>query len=159
MSSQRTPLELERVGELSVIRLSAEWIQPQPAYLEQLRRTLVELAAGDDPPRVAVDVSALQRLDAHLLGLLVQFQQRFRGQGGRIVLAGCSPQLENLLKVTHLASVLATAPTLEQAMAALGAEASQPVAGPARQGQQESAGAQQPEGPEPERPQGPESDA
>jgi len=119
MSSDRTPLELEKVGDAYLIRLTADWSQPRPEQLEELRGRLVQLAAGDNPPRVAIEISALERLNAHLLGLLVQFQQRFRGQGGQIIIAGAPPQLQNLLKVTHLASVLTTQPTLEQALAIL----------------------------------------
>ncbi len=119
MSIERAPLKLERVSDVCVIRLTAEWTQSQ--HLDQLRRTLLELATGDDAPRVAVDVSALERINAHLLGLLVQFQHRYRAQGGQIVLAGATAQLQDLLTVTHLASILATEPTLQQALATLGA--------------------------------------
>lgn len=71
------------------------------------------------PPATVVDLSGLQYLDSSGLGLLLSLSKEYGAQGGRLVLV-TNETVDNILSLTRLNGVFATAGTMDEAMQIIG---------------------------------------
>lgn len=67
---------------------------------------------------VLLDLSACERVGSAGLGHLVRLTGHANTRGARLVLVQLSPYLTDILRITRLDQFLATAPDVEQALAA-----------------------------------------
>jgi anti-sigma B factor antagonist len=71
------------------------------------------------PPATIVDLSALQYLDSSGLGLLLSLSKEYGAQGGRLVLV-TNETVDNILSLTRLNGVFATAGDIDEALQIVG---------------------------------------
>jgi anti-anti-sigma factor len=67
------------------------------------------------PPAAIVDLSAVEYLDSSGLGLLLSLSKEYAGTGGKLVLV-TNETVDNILSLTRLNGIFATAPEMEQAL-------------------------------------------
>ena len=67
------------------------------------------------PPATVVDLSGLEYLDSSGLGLLLSLSKEYGSEGGRLVLV-TNETVENILSLTRLNGIFATAPDMTQAL-------------------------------------------
>ena len=75
------------------------------------------------PPAAVVDLSELEYLDSSGLGLLLSLSKEFGAQGGKLVLV-TNETVDNILSLTRLNGIFATATSMAQAREILGLEPS-----------------------------------
>lgn len=68
------------------------------------------------PPAAIVDLSDLEYLDSSGLGLLLSLSKEYGAQGGRLVLV-TNETVDNILSLTRLNGIFATASSMEDALA------------------------------------------
>lgn len=66
------------------------------------------------PPATIVDLSGLEYLDSSGLGLLLALSKEYGAQGGRLVLV-TNETVDNILSLTRLNGIFATASSIEEA--------------------------------------------
>lgn len=71
------------------------------------------------PPATIVDLSDLEYLDSSGLGLLLSLSKEYGSQGGRLVLV-TNETVDNILSLTRLNGIFATAGTMADAQAMVG---------------------------------------
>ena len=65
----------------------------------------------------AIDISELQFINSHGLGLLVTVLTKFRNKGGEVILVKPSEHINKLLIITKLAAIFTIVETKEEALA------------------------------------------
>jgi anti-sigma B factor antagonist len=86
----------------TVVRLSGELdMATAPDLAERLAQLSSDGRAG-----VIIDVSELEFCDSSGLAVFVEYSQRARAHGTRLVLRSPSPRLRVLLELTHLEELL-----------------------------------------------------
>ena len=91
------------------------------AKLARARRLLLGLASQPGPPHLLVDFSAVDYLGAGLIGVVVSAWDELRKRGRRLVLCGLNPPCARLFRTLHLDRLIATHPTRQAALEAIGA--------------------------------------
>lgn len=71
------------------------------------------------PATTVVDLSELEYLDSSGLGLLLSLSKEYSAQGGRLVLV-TNETVDNILSLTRLNGIFATAPSLDEAQQIVG---------------------------------------
>ena len=66
-----------------------------------VRQAFLELL-GDHPPRLVIDLTAVEYMDSSGLGTLVDFKRRVDSARAQLVLAGVQARVRNLLQITQL---------------------------------------------------------
>lgn len=79
----------------------------------------VDFVVSLAPPKVLVDLTPCEFVDATGLRILLQAQRRIRQAGSRIVFAGPSPQVRRILDLTGVDEQLALAEDRDRGLAAL----------------------------------------
>lgn len=116
-AERREPLriEVEQHDRATVVRLVGELDAEQAAGV---RSVLAEsVLAG--PGHVVVDLARLTFIDSSGLATLVAAHKGSRASGTSFVLAAPSARVAKVLALTGLRTVFETAPSVEQALAAL----------------------------------------
>ena len=67
------------------------------------------------PPATIVDLSGVEYLDSSGLGLLLSLSKEYGQSGGKLVLV-TNETVDNILSLTRLNGIFATAPELDQAL-------------------------------------------
>lgn len=80
----------------------------------RVRESIHEAIIGNHP-RIAVDMSGVSFLDSSGLGALVWAYKAAKEAGGGLVLIEPTEQVQLVLELTNMGSVLATAPSLAEA--------------------------------------------
>lgn len=102
-------LENATSGTWTVVRVEGELdLHTSP----QLRDHVLALI-GDSPPRVALDLSAVDFMDSSSLGMLVTCLKRVRERDGRFVLVGVSGSPLKVLSLTGLDRVFEVVPSTD----------------------------------------------
>jgi anti-sigma B factor antagonist len=95
---QSIRIHTRRHGSWHVIELHGELdLHSSPA----LRQTFLELL-HERPPRLVVDLTAVEYMDSSGLGTLVDFKRRVDAARTQLVLAGVQARVRNLLQITQL---------------------------------------------------------
>ena len=88
--------------------------------VSQFRQALAEMASN---PRLLIDMSGVPFVDSAGLGALIGGIRRARELGGDVAVACNRPTLTRLLRTTGFDRIVTVAETVEEAAAALKAEA------------------------------------
>ena len=72
-------------------------------------------------PATVVDLSGLEYLDSSGLGLLLSLSKEYSAEGGKLVLV-TNETVDNILSLTRLNGIFATADSMQQARQILGLE-------------------------------------
>jgi anti-sigma B factor antagonist len=67
------------------------------------------------PPATIVDLSGIEYLDSSGLGLLLSLSKEYSAAGGKLVLV-TNETVDNILSLTRLNGIFATAPAIDQAL-------------------------------------------
>lgn len=67
------------------------------------------------PPAAIVDLSGVEYLDSSGLGLLLSLSKEYASTGGKLVLV-TNETVDNILSLTRLNGIFATAPQMDQAL-------------------------------------------
>lgn len=100
MADKRQPITIHtrEHGAWRVIELHGEIdLHSSPT----LRQTFLELLHAR-PPRLVIDLTAVQYMDSSGLGTLVDFKRRVDAARAQLVLAGVQARVRNLLQITQL---------------------------------------------------------
>jgi anti-sigma B factor antagonist len=78
-------------------------------------RMNIDRILKSSPPAAIVDLSAIEYLDSSGLGLLLSLSKEYSASGGKLVLV-TNETVDNILSLTRLNGIFATAPEMEQAL-------------------------------------------
>lgn len=109
-------LEREPWGPAALLRAAGEL---GPRDMAALRAAITEALDGG-AHQVVVDMSRVEHIDYVTLGVLVERAARARALGGGLMLSGCSPYLQDILRFAGVHLALPTAESPGAAFAALG---------------------------------------
>ena len=115
--------KVSQVQSVSVVELDLP-ASPENADLDRLNESLLgALGIGGAPGSAAggswvIDLSNLDYAGSAVLGLLVNFRQRVRQAGGRLVLCGLSPRLEQIFRTCSLERLFRITHTRDEAVRA-----------------------------------------
>jgi len=84
-------------------------------------RMSIDRILKSEPRAAVVDLSGLEYLDSSGLGLLLSMSKEYVIVGGRLVLV-TNQTVDNILSLTRLNGIFATATTMEEAVQVLGSE-------------------------------------
>jgi anti-sigma B factor antagonist len=82
-------------------------------------RMSIDHILKEEPRSAVVDLSGVEYLDSSGLGLLLSMSKEYALVGGRLVLV-TNETVDNILSLTRLNGIFATAPTLDEALQVLG---------------------------------------
>jgi anti-sigma B factor antagonist len=74
------------------------------------------------PPAAIIDLSDVEYLDSSGLGLLLSLSKEYAGTGGKLVLV-TNETVDNILSLTRLNGIFATAPQMDEALQMIEAHA------------------------------------
>src|SRR5512133_3894199 len=77
-------------------------------------RMSIDRILKSEPRAAVVDLSGLEYLDSSGLGLLLSMSKEYGAQGGKLVLV-TNETVDNILSLTRLNGIFATAPDMTQA--------------------------------------------
>ena len=83
------------------------------------RDKLFESLANHEPQRFAVNLSKVDFLSSSGVAILVGLKRRIEPSGGKLVIYGIHPVVEDLLRITRLTQFFTFAPDEAQALALL----------------------------------------
>ncbi len=97
-------VDVTRHGEVTVVAVMGD---VDVATAPRLRQALVSAAAeAVAPPRVVVDISAVDFLDSTGLGVLLGGLKRVRTLDGELALVGAEDQVRRVFTVTRVVEIL-----------------------------------------------------
>jgi anti-anti-sigma factor len=113
-------IAISRRGERTfVVSLAGECdLETSP----ELRRAVDSISANG-PPRVVVDLAALDFIDSSGINVLVGAARTLAGEGGSLTLAGASAHVRRVFEIAHVPDVVALADSVEAALAEPGGAA------------------------------------
>ena len=96
----RPCLDIAREGEVAIVSFTGSCIDVGGATntFAQLR----EYLAAHPPRRMVFDFSGVTFVSTWVLSLLLEMRTRLEPQGGEVVVAALSPQLQRVLAIAHL---------------------------------------------------------
>jgi len=77
---------------------------------------LVHKAIEGGHTRVAIDLGKVEFMNSSGLGILIGCASALRNSGGRLLIAGASRKILDLIKISKLTSILETRPTVKEAI-------------------------------------------
>lgn len=95
------PVEIERIGNITLVRFVDRMILTG-ATAEAASDELSRLLQGKSRFRLIVNFGNVQSLTSLMLGRLITLNKKARARGGRLVVCGLSPDLQELFEVTSL---------------------------------------------------------
>jgi anti-sigma B factor antagonist len=78
-------------------------------------RMNIDRILKSSPPATIVDLSDIEYLDSSGLGLLLSLSKEYGQSGGKLILI-TNETVDNILSLTRLNGIFATAPEMDQAM-------------------------------------------
>ena len=106
-----------RQGDARIVTVQADRIDAAVA-IQFKDRMRLETEGG--PDRVILNLSSVSFIDSSGLGAIVAAMKQM-GTGRRLDLAGLSPMVEKVFRLTRMDTVFTLFPSLDDAMAELGA--------------------------------------
>ena len=88
-----------------------------PITLRNLFDFQAQLRAGDPPPLTILDFAGVPYMDSAGMGTVINQYVRCQRKGTRLIVAGVSPRVMELFKLTKVDSVISLAATVEDAEA------------------------------------------
>jgi anti-sigma B factor antagonist len=102
-------------GEVAVVQLEGRFNTGSDAEYSRVKEGLRE--SGKD--KVMVDCSAVPYLDSTALNFLIGLYTTIVNAGGRFALCGLNTRVREVLRITHLDTIIPTYVSRENALAAL----------------------------------------
>ncbi|MGD0630270.1 MAG: STAS domain-containing protein [Terracidiphilus sp.] len=90
-----------------------------PVTLRNIFDLQSQLRSGDLPRASILDMSGVPYMDSAGMGAIMNYYTHCQGKGVKLVLAGVSSRVMELFKMTRVDTVIAFAPTVEEAEARL----------------------------------------
>ncbi len=111
---------LERRGDIAVIIPSPEVESMHEHLIEQAAQIVLAPLKTDPPHGLVVDLSQVKFFGSVFISFLLRCYMPVKKHGSDMVLAGCSPAIKELLRLTSLDTLWALYDTRAEAMDALG---------------------------------------
>jgi anti-anti-sigma factor len=102
---QAVPLELEQVGEVTVVHITDRRLLDEDT-VDRLRRGLLGLADDPGRARMLLDFGAVASLSSAVLGVLLALRKSLLEQGGRLALCRVRPDLCEVFAVAGVTRLL-----------------------------------------------------
>jgi anti-sigma B factor antagonist len=102
-----------RSGDVVVVSLAGRLVPDQE---DEIFRECIDTLIEAGHYRIVVDLHDVVLLDSGGIGVLIAKLHSVRKRGGDLRLAHLTPRTERLLSITHLLSVFATFPSVEEAV-------------------------------------------
>lgn len=118
--AQSQSFRLERHGEIAVIIPSPEVESMHEHLIEQAALIVLAPLKADPPAGLVVDLSQVNFFGSVFISFLLRCYMPIKKQGNDMVLAGCSPAIKELLRLTSLDTLWAIYDSREEALDALG---------------------------------------
>jgi anti-sigma B factor antagonist len=112
-------LEREDFGDVTVLRMRVATLMADDAT-ESLFEQAYAVIDSAGRSRLVLNLDGVGFLASIALGKLVRLMQKTRAAGGRLVLCKVSRNLEDVLRVTHLADILVTYTDEQEAIQSFG---------------------------------------
>jgi anti-sigma B factor antagonist len=111
------PLQIavRRAGAHHVVQLSGAASMDQVGLLHQRLRELLDEGAA----RLVLDLGGLAFISSSGLGAIISAHHAARDKGGGVRIAAVTPNLERMLRLTHIDQVIPLHPSVEAAIAAV----------------------------------------
>ena len=111
--------EVQRIQDVTVIELDAEYEAFDQARLQKIRELLLSQADTAEPPLVILDLSPTRYMGSAFIEVMFRTWKRVNERQGRLVLCGVQPFCAEVLRTTRLDSVVKSYENVAQAVAAL----------------------------------------
>lgn len=105
--------------DISLSQETAHWVLTLKGDLDYGEcaafRVNIDRILKSSPPAVILDLRALEYLDSSGLGLMLALSKEYGSLGGKLVLV-TNETVDNILSLTRLNGIFATATTMEEAI-------------------------------------------
>ncbi len=91
------------------------------ATSQSLAKRILRLADSPPPPRILIDLSAVQFIASRMLGILVELTKRAEAGDGRVVVCGLRADVHKVFRVMRLDQLLTVVEDRAEAVKLLGA--------------------------------------
>lgn len=115
MATVFTGVVVAQVQDATFVVLRLESIQ-QGSEFQCVSDTLDELIEDKGTRKLVVDFRAVEYFSSQMLSVLIDANRQIHAAGGRMVLLGMRPQLQELFRITGIEKFFTFAPTEELAM-------------------------------------------
>jgi anti-sigma B factor antagonist len=109
------PLELEQVGEVTLVRIAGTRLLDGP-QVDALARSLLGLAEDPGRARMVLDFEAVELLSTAVLPALLALRKALQAQGGGLALCGLRPAVREVFAITGLERTLNVFATQQEAL-------------------------------------------
>jgi anti-anti-sigma factor len=109
-------LEVEEVGDVTVVRLLDRHVRDEP-YVQAIGRDLLWLLRQAGRPRLLLDFAKVEHLSSMTVGVLLQALREAQTQHGRLAVCGLRPEMEELFSLTGAGKLLPVYPNQQAALA------------------------------------------
>jgi anti-anti-sigma factor len=103
--SQNLWLEVDQVGEVTIVRFKIPWILKE-GTIEAIGEALYGLAAGPDCRKIVLNFGNVKSLASTMFGKLTALHQRIDAGGGRLALCNIDPGLQEVFETVKLVGLL-----------------------------------------------------
>jgi anti-anti-sigma factor len=111
-----TFFEVRQEPEAAILTMTREQLT-EDENLEQFDEDLISLVDTYQVRRIVIDLASVGYLTSSAIGKLIALHRRLARQNGRLVLCSLHPEVEHILKTSHLLDYFSIAPTCEDAQA------------------------------------------
>ena len=94
--SQNLWLEMDQVGDVTVVRFKIPWILKE-GTIEAIGEALYGLAEGSGCRKIVLNFGNVKSLASTMFGKLTALHQRIEASGGRLALCSIDPGLHEVL--------------------------------------------------------------
>jgi anti-anti-sigma factor len=103
--SQNLWLEVDQVGEVTVVRFKIPWILKE-GTIEAIGEALYGLAEGAGCRKIVLNFANVKSLASTMFGKLTALHQRVEACGGRLALCSIDPGLQEVFETVKLTGLL-----------------------------------------------------
>jgi anti-sigma B factor antagonist len=118
-SSGQAYLEIDQVGEVTVVRLLRSDIQ-KFEDVEGMGERLLRVAQELGRRRVVLDLTQVEHMASSMVGKVIALYKELRAGGGKLALCGLRPALAEELDAMRLTQLFKAYPTEAEAVSAVG---------------------------------------
>jgi anti-anti-sigma factor len=103
--SQNLWLEVDQVGDITVVRFKIPWILKE-GTIEAIGDALYGLAEGPSCRKIVLNFGNVKSLASTMFGKLTALHQRIEAGGGRLALCSIDPGLQEVFETVKLVGLL-----------------------------------------------------
>jgi anti-anti-sigma factor len=109
----------DRIGDVTVVRLDADYNALERQRLAELESALMPLAGADGPPMIVLDFTATEFVSSSLLEILFRLWNRIKVRNGKLVLCGLQPLCYDVVRIARIDTLVPIASDVNEALAKL----------------------------------------